>query len=408
MKKTQEFMLLAMIALMFTTVCMETDIYVPAFPDMKNFFATTAEAIQRVLSVNFVGICIGSLLFGPLSDSFGRKKILQLGLVLFAFASWGCLLFKNFEIFLLCRFFQGIGAAAPMVISFAMVLEKYAPEKVAQICGGVNLFITGVMAVAPILGSYLNINYGWQANFFLIAVLSTISLLGSLFFIRETLAPVDRTQFSLPVIVKNYGTVITSFPYMAAACICYLLFAGLIVFVANLSLIFIDYLEVPKASYGFYQASAPASFAVFSFLSIWIIGYFGTTKTKYAGIITSSIGAVLLIITASIQPNPILICAAMVIFTSGATLAGPIYGMESANVYPEMRGIATGMSNALRHVIVAGIIGIGSYSFDGSIKPVSMLIAISTIIIISLALALTTGGWGFLSRFRPRIKNYNK
>lgn len=388
MKKYQDFLLLVMIALMFTTICMETDIYVPAFPDMKLFFSTTAEAIQRILSVNFVGICLGSLLFGPLSDSFGRKKVLQEGLILFTLASWGCLLIKNFELFLLCRFIQGLGAAAPMVISFAIILEKYEPQKVAQICGGLNLFITGVMAAAPILGSFLNIYFGWQANFLLIALLATGALLGSLLFVPETLLPENRPQFSLPMIIKNYGVVLTSFPFMAASFICYLLFSGLIVFVANLSLIFVDYLGIPKASYGFYQASAPAAFALFSFLSIWIIEYFGTDKTKYAGLVTALLGALFLMYTASIQPQPVLICIAMVLFTAGVTLAAPIYGMEAANVYPEMRGIATGMSNALRHVIVAGIVALGSYSFDGSIKPVAMLIIVSTAITVSLALAL--------------------
>ena len=154
MDKTKDFTLLALIALMFTTVCMETDIYVPSFPDMKSFFLTTSDGIQRVLSINFMGICIGSLLFGPLSDSLGRKKVLKLGLSLFAIASWGCLVFSNYNAFLLCRFAQGIGAATPMVISFAILLEKYEPQKVAQLCGVLNLFITGMMAAAPIIGSF--------------------------------------------------------------------------------------------------------------------------------------------------------------------------------------------------------------------------------------------------------------
>lgn len=377
-----------MIALMYSTVCMETDIYVPAFPDMKLFFSTTAEAIQKILSVNFIGICLGSLLFGPLSDSFGRKRTLQLGLVVFSLASWGCLFFTNFDLFLLCRFIQGIGAAAPMVISFAMILEQYEAKKVAQLCGALNLFITGVMATAPVIGSYLNIYFGWQANFFVIAILATSSLFGSLWFIPETLSSKDRTSFSLMIIIKNYGIVLTSFRFIAASFICYLLFSGLVVFISNLSLIFIDYLGVPKASYGFYQASSPAAFALFSFLSIWIIGYFGTEKTKFFGLTAASIGAVLLMIAAATYPQPLLICTAMVIFSAGITLAAPIYGTESANVYPEMRGIATGMSNALRHVIVAGIVGIGSYFFNGSITPVAVLIVSSMIVVISLALTL--------------------
>jgi DHA1 family bicyclomycin/chloramphenicol resistance-like MFS transporter len=393
MNKLKDFSLLALIALMFTTVCMETDIYVPSFPDMKSFFLTTSDAIQRVLSINFMGICCGSLLFGPLSDALGRRKVIRLGLGLFTLASWGCLLFTDYNQFLVCRFIQGIGAATPMVISFAIILEKYEPQKVAQLCGAMNLFITGVMAIAPIIGSFLNLYYGWQYNFMLIAVLASVSFFASFFLIPETLPIEKRIPFSIPQIITNYGIVLRSFPYMAAAFICYLMFAGLILFTANLSLIFIENLGVSKTVYGFYQASAPAAFALFSLLSIWIIGYFGTEKTKWAGVTTVLVGATLFMLAAIVTPNPFLICAAMVIFTAGLTLAGPIYGTESANVFPEMRGIATGMSNALRHIIVAGIVGLGSYAFNGSIKPVALLIVLCTAFTVFFAIALIHKKW---------------
>lgn len=388
MKKYSDLTLLSIIAVMYATVCMETDIYVPSFPDMKLFFSTTAVAIQQILSSNFIGICIGSLLFGPLSDSFGRKRVLLLGLCLFAAASCLCCIVTHFNGFLVCRFFQGIGAAAPMVITFAILLERYEAKKVAQLCGALNIFITGVMAAAPVLGSFLNIHFGWQANFQLIAILAIISLISSLFFVPETLPIKDRNIFSPASIIKNYGSVLTSFPYMAGSFICYLMFAGAMLFVANLSIIFIEYLGVSKESYPFYQASPAIAFAVFSLLSIWVIGRFDIDKTKHTGVIITLIGALLLFITAKINPNPTLICAAMVVYAIGITFSAPIYGMEAANVFPHMRGIATGMSNALRYIIIASIVGIGSSLFNGSIKPVANLIVISASIIVLFAMML--------------------
>lgn len=389
MKKYAEFAFLALVSVMFGTVCMETDIYVPAFPDMKAFFLVSPEAIQQILSFNFAGICLGSLLFGPLSDTFGRKKILLIGLVLFVISSWCCCIIDNFSGFVISRFFQGMGAAAPMVITFAIFLEKYEPKKVAQICGAVNIYITGVMAIAPILGSILNNHFGWKANFIFIAVLSTLSLLGSVFLITETLSEKDRTPFSVMTTVKNYGRALTSFPYMAGSFICYLLFAGVVVFTANLSLIFIEYLGVSKSSYAFYQASPPTAFAVFSLISIWIIGRFGTNKTKHTGILIALIGTAFFILTATLSAqNPLLICSAMVINTIGVTLAAPIYGMESANVFPTMRGVAAGVSNALRYIIIAGVVGVGSMMFDGTIKPIAMLIGASTAVVIVFAMML--------------------
>lgn len=387
MTNKKNVMLLVMVAIMYTTVCMETDIYVPAFPDMELFFYSTADAIQKVLSINFIGIFIGSLLFGPLSDVFGRKSMLQLGLGLFTLTSWSCVWATHFDIFLLCRFGQGVGAAAPMVITFAMLLESYPPQKVAQLCSGLNLFIAGVMAAAPILGSFLNIYFGWQSTFLLIAMLTTISLVGAFFFTHETLPREERSQLSIPTILSNYTRVLTSFPYMGAAVVCYTLFGALVVFTANLSLIFIDYLGVSKSSYGFYQAMAPASFALFSFLGIGIIEKYGMNKTKSAGLMTSCLGAILLL-ASSTTSNPFFICMAMVILSAGITLAAPIYGIESANVYPEMRGIATGMSNALRYVIIAIMVGLGMNIFNGSIGPVALLISGAILVACLLAAGL--------------------
>lgn len=388
MNKTSDFALLTMIVLVYSTVCMETDIYVPAFPDMRAFFGVSDEKIQQVLSLNFVGICLGSLLFGPLSDSFGRKKTIQMGLGLFAVTSWGCVFFNNFDIFLFTRFFQGLGAAAPMVIAFAIILDKFDSSKAAQMCGVLNIFITGVMASAPIFGSILTIYFGWKSNFLLIAVLSTISFFGSFYFIPETLLLKDRTPFSLKQITKDYKRVTKSFPYMAGTTICFLLFAGLVVFIANLSLIFIEYLGVSRNYYGFYQATAMFSFALFSYVSVKVIGRFGMDITKKIGILAVSCGALALLIIAYIYPDPVLICGCMVVFSAGIAFAGPIYSIEAANALPQLRGVSAGMNNAMRHMIIAGVVAIGSLIFNGSILPVALLIAFTTLGALLLIVAL--------------------
>ena len=374
MKKQSDFMLGVMIVLMFGTVCMETDIYVPAFPIMKLFFSISDHQIQSVLSYNFIGICLGSLLFGPLSDSFGRKKILRLGLALFASASWGCILFRNFDLFLGCRFIQGFGAAAPMVTSFAMLLDKYEPQKVAQLCSVLNLFIAGGMAVSPILGSVLILYFDWQANFSIIAILASLALIGSFFFIPETLLRSAWLTFSHKSILKDYGRMLGSLPYMMGNLICYLLFGGMMVFIANLSLIFIEHLGVSQEAYGFYQAMIMGTFALVSTFSAWMIGRYGTFKTKYIGLFFTFAGTALLFIVKRYNPLPIMICSAMAIFTVGATLSSVIYSVEAVNVFPHMRGIASGLSNVLRHLLIGGIVALSAVIFDGSISPIVELI----------------------------------
>lgn len=390
MAKSRNFGLFLIVILIYSTICMETDIYVPAFPDMRHFFGVSDELIQRVLSLNFFGICLGSLLLAPLADRWGRRLTLLLGLGIFTIASWGCLVFQDFGPFLACRFLQGIGAAAPMTCGFAIILDLFEGKRVSQIVGGLNLFITATMAGSPILGAWLNLAYGWQSNFLCVAVLATVTLVGSFFLIPESLPADKRVRLTPLQTLQSFWQTLTSFPYMASALVCYLLFGSFILFTANLSLIFIEYLDVPKESYGFYQAATTLTFAIVSALSIFIIEHWGTNRTKYAGLVLSTIGAFLLLGVAFYEPTPVLICGAAIVFIAGSTLAAPIYGVESASMFADMRGIATGMSNALRHVSVASLVGIGSLAFNGSILPVAWLIVGSVMLSLVLALALRT------------------
>ncbi len=387
MKQMSDFTLAFMVTLMFGTICMETDIYVPAFPMMKDFFNVLDSEIQNVISYNFIGICLGSLLFGPLSDSIGRQKTLQIGLSLFALSSWGCVFFTNFDLFLLCRFAQGFGAAAPMVASFAMFLDRYDTQKVAQLCGIVNLFIAGAMAASPMLGSVLILYFEWQYNFFVIAMLATLSLIGDLMLLEETLPLEKRLPFGVNII-KDYGKMFVSIPYIAGNLVGYLFLGGIIVFIANLSLIFIEHLGVSQEYYGFYQATIMGTFAIVSVISSWMMGKFGTEKTKYMGLLFGAVGSLSLLLVALYNPQPILICATMAIFTIGATLAMVIYCVESVNVFPNLKGVASGLSNALRHISIAAIILLGSRIFNGSILPIALLISGIFIVILFFALIL--------------------
>ncbi len=384
MKKQSDIILLAMLILMYGTVCMETDIYVPAFPMMKDFFGISEHQIQGVLSYNFLGIFLGSLFFGPLSDSFGRYNVLKGGLALFAVSSWGCVFLTDFDLFLSCRFIQGVGAAAPMVTAFAMLLDKYEPQKVAQLCSALNLFIAAAMAASPVLGSILILYFSWQANFMIIAVLASLSFIGTLLFIEETLLKSSWLPFSHRAIFKDFGRMLSSIPYMSGNLICYLLFAGVMVFIANLSLIFIEHLGVSQESYGFYQATIMGTFALVSTLGAWMIGKYGTVTTKYVGIFCCFIGVVLLCGISFYNPMPELICGSMSIFTLGATLACVIYGVEAVNVFPNLKGIASGLSNALRHLVIGLVIAFSAKIFDGSMRPIACMTAGLFVIVLLL------------------------
>jgi MFS transporter, DHA1 family, multidrug resistance protein len=195
--KAYDLALIVLVTIMYIALCAEADIYVPAFPDMINFFDVAENQIQLILSINFFGLCVSGLVVGPLSDSFGRRKVLLLGLALFVLSSLGCTLTNEFMPMLFFRLLQGIAASVPMVIGVAAFLDRYSQEKAGKLIGIVNSVISASMAGAPIAGAWLNQVFNWRANFVVILMLATISFLGTLFFIVETLPKQNRKAFKL-------------------------------------------------------------------------------------------------------------------------------------------------------------------------------------------------------------------
>lgn len=375
-EKATEFWMLTVVIIMYIALCAEADIYVPAFPQMVEYFSTTEDKIQLILSLNFMGLCVAGLVCGPLSDAFGRRKVLLTGLSGFVLTSLACFFSSHFEFMLIWRLLQGFFASVPMVIGLAVFLDRFSLEKASRMVGILNTFITGGMAGAPILGSYLTNNYGWRLNFGVISILAVLSLLGTYFFIEETLPQTKRTSFRLTSILKNYGVLLSSFKFMGYTLISLVPLVGLVVYVSNLSLIFINYLGVSADVYGYYQASTMIAFFVFSYLSSHMIQRKGLDYTKNLGGIILLIGTISLCITAIINPaSGLFICMSMSLFAAGGALMLGIMGMKALDLFPEIKGASAALGTAIRQLLAAGLVMISQLTFDGTIIPTTIILS---------------------------------
>src|SRR4051794_12004758 len=119
MKQTfAKFMLLLTMILLDILGGAEVDLFVPSFPELKKEFALTPFWVEALLSVNFIGYCLSLIFVGGLADRYGRKPIILTGLVIFVIGSFTCLKAESFEFLLIGRFLQGVGVAAPAILSF--------------------------------------------------------------------------------------------------------------------------------------------------------------------------------------------------------------------------------------------------------------------------------------------------
>ena len=159
-----EFILL--MAALMSIVALSIDAVLPALPSIGEHLNTPSITDnQKLITMIFLGLGVGQLIFGPLSDSFGRKPMVYFGFLLFVGASILCLTTKNFEVMLLGRVLQGIGLSSPRTMSIAIVRDCFNGDHMAKIISIVVMTFILVPIIAPLLGQFLMDHFGWQSIF---------------------------------------------------------------------------------------------------------------------------------------------------------------------------------------------------------------------------------------------------
>ncbi len=185
-------------------VALSIDAILPALESIGVSIGTTnSKDNQKLITMIFLGLGFGQLIFGPLSDSIGRKPIIYMGFILFVLASILCVFAPNLEIMILGRILQGIGLSAPRTISIAMVRDSFSGDYMAKIMSFIVAIFILVPVVAPALGKLLLDHYGWKAIF------NSQLIFGALIMIwlwkrqPETLHPENQIKISKDLFING-------------------------------------------------------------------------------------------------------------------------------------------------------------------------------------------------------------
>ena len=190
-----------------------TDMYLPTLPAMTGFFQTTSSQVQLGLTASMIGLAVGQLLFGPLSDKYGRRIPLIMAMLLFLFSTLGCLFSATIMQFVGWRLVQGIAGAGGIVISRSIAADKYSGRELAKMLAVIGA-INGVAPVAaPMAGGGMAGSLGWQGIFWALFVLGILLLAGSIHF-RESLPATRRQHASWRDVYAGFVAVIHNRRYV--------------------------------------------------------------------------------------------------------------------------------------------------------------------------------------------------
>jgi DHA1 family bicyclomycin/chloramphenicol resistance-like MFS transporter len=200
---------IALMAFSMSLVALSIDAMLPAFPEMAADLAVpTANDVQLVISLLFIGLAIGQPLYGPLSDSIGRKPTIYLGFVLFILGALLSMMATTYTAMLAGRFIQGLGAAAPRTVSLALIRDRFQGSEMARIMSYIMTVFILVPILAPSLGQGILLVAHWRAVFGTLVLMAVATMTWLALRQPETLLPADRKPFTLEGVRKRFGDVL--------------------------------------------------------------------------------------------------------------------------------------------------------------------------------------------------------
>ena len=206
------------------------DIYLPAFPTIAEQFSASEKQIQQTVAIFMLTVGLGQLIAGPLADKFGRKPVAINGVTIYGLAAFGAYLAPDFTSLMIARALQGLGACATFVVAFAIVRDRFGSERSGQIITYLNGIVCFIPALAPILGAWLTVQFGWRMNFLFMAVFALIGLFITLLMYKET-RPADSVYSGHILDLRRFMPIISTPLFLFHSLICLVTMSAILVFV---------------------------------------------------------------------------------------------------------------------------------------------------------------------------------
>lgn len=362
----------ALLILSIVGACIEIDMSVPSFPDIAKTFGVTEGTIQRTITYNFLGFCVGALIYGPLSECFGRRKLMLIGNSIMLLGAVGCAYASSIDWLLISRFVQGVGASTSVVLVFAIIADSYQGNQAFKMIGLTNAMISTFMALAPSAGGYINLYLGWRGNYGVVAGITAAGLLLMFLFLPETKDKLEKLDARK--IVADYARIVRSGTFLSAALVPSLLFAAYMVFIASSAFLYLDTFALPISSFVPHLSIIVLSFAVPSTFAGKLIPYFGgPDRTVKLGIGLAA-GSIVLLLFAG--EGPYTLTALISLFCVGFAICYPVIFGRSLEIFPELRGTASSVIMSVRSLLVSVFTAVGSQLFDGGVFMMAVVMVV--------------------------------
>lgn len=356
------------------------NIFLPSMPGLMSFYDTDYSTAQLTLTLYLVGLGVAQLAYGPLSDKFGRRPVVIIGLAIFIFGSAVCCISPSIEVLLAGRFLQAIGGCSGIVISRAIIRDVFNRERAAKALAYVTMAMVVAPLIAPSVGGFLDVYYGWQASFALLVIFGVVILVSCIFTLNETRAP-NSANIASNKIWVGIGELLSRRRFYGYSLQVAFNSGVFYAFIAGAPYIMIELLGQSANEYGLWFVFSAGLYMCGNLAAARYTEQIGSDRMIAIGTAISLLGSAIIAVVffgGLVTPLALFGSMGIVAFGNGINIPNGVSGAVS--VIPNRSGAASGLSGFAQMVVGATVsYMVGSCLADSS-APLVMAMVICALI----------------------------
>jgi DHA1 family bicyclomycin/chloramphenicol resistance-like MFS transporter len=364
------------------------DMYLPALPTIAADLGASVAATQLTLTAYFVAFGVCQVLYGPLSDMFGRKPPLYFGVTVFALGSVGCALAPSIEWLIFFRAVQGIGASAAMLIPRAIIRDLHTGVEAARLMSLVMLVFSISPILAPLTGSGLIVPFGWRSVFVAVTVAAILAFLLVLTMLPETHPREDRIRAGLGSVMRGFGRLLRDWRFLGLTFIAGFGMASFFAFLASSSFIYIDHFGLTPVQYSLAFSVNAVGFIGASQFSAHLGARFGMGRVVITAVSVYTAFALLLFGATAFGVDNLLVLIALLFLAFACLgLVIPSTMVLALEDHGPIAGLASSLGGTLQMFTGGVMIVFVSVLYNGTALPMVTVIAVCAVCALILAYA---------------------
>ena len=357
------------------------DTYLPSMPAIGVEFDVGPVAVQQTLSVFLFCFAFMMLFYGTLSDSFGRRPVILAALSVYTLASVGAAFAPSFGALLACRALQGLSAGAGSVIGQAIVQDRFAGSQAQKIMSHIMMVFGLAPAIAPVLGGWLHVSFGWRSTFIFLAIFGTALILLCLRLLPESLPREKRQVFHPVTIGRNYLMVLRRPQFVLLSLALGMVFGGLSLYIGAAANFVMEILGLPETAFAWMFIPLIGGMVIGSAWGGKRASRQAPARLMWIGYAVMGLAVVLNVGYNALFPAMVpWAVLPLFVYTFGLAVAMPAIQLTAMGLFPDNRGLAASMVGFIQMMSFALVSGLVAPLLFGSAFKLALGVAVGLVL----------------------------